>query len=144
MFGFSSTRKNLGKTTFAESLPGFFNCCAGVWNIEGFNPYADYTIYENVPWDDFETDGYPDKKQLLTQSGPLQTVNSHGAPVTIDINQPAIVLLNPDDDIGSLRNTPSTNDTDAAPDPFWSDHAYIYRMTDDDTFYDYPESDLSD
>ena len=31
-----------------------------------------HTLYEDVPWDRFETDGYPDKKLLLTQSGPVQ------------------------------------------------------------------------
>ena len=45
------------------------NFCEDNWDADEFNPYADYTIYENVPWDDFETNGYPDKKLLLLQAG---------------------------------------------------------------------------
>ena len=48
--------------------------------------------------------------------------------MTIEVNQPAIVLLNSHDNIGSLRNIPSTNDNHGTPDPFWSQRAYIYRM----------------
>ena len=43
------------------------------------------------------------------------------------MNQPAIVLLHPEDQ-GSLEYIPSTNDTPEDPIDFWSQHAYIYRM----------------
>lgn len=56
------SQKKKGKTTFAGSSPGLHTICVGVWNADNFNPYADYTIYENVRWDQFATDGYPDKK----------------------------------------------------------------------------------
>ena len=58
-----------GKTTFAKSLPGLYNYFSGLWGSDSFNPYAQYTIYENVPWDKFEIRGYPDKRFLLTQGG---------------------------------------------------------------------------
>ncbi len=59
----------IGKTTFAQSLPGLYNYYDDEWNPDTFNPYADYTIYDNIHWDEFENMNYPDKKLLLLQGG---------------------------------------------------------------------------
>ncbi|CAF1539860.1 unnamed protein product, partial [Adineta steineri] len=60
---------NTGKTTFARSLSVFCNYYNDNddWNPDTFNPYAHYTIYDNIPWDEFENIGYPDKKHLFLQ-----------------------------------------------------------------------------
>jgi len=68
-FSTTTTTTKKGKTAFASSLPKLNNYCEDDWDADGFNPYADYTIYENVPWDEFENNGYPDKKLLLLQAG---------------------------------------------------------------------------
>ncbi|CAF1273031.1 unnamed protein product [Rotaria magnacalcarata] len=54
-----------GKTSFAKSIPGLNNYFSDVWSSDHFNPYARYTIYENVSWNNFERRGYPDKSYFL-------------------------------------------------------------------------------
>lgn len=46
---------------------------------------------------------------------------------TVDVLQPAIVLLRPEQQ-GSLNNVPSTNETDKSHTDFWSQNASIYRI----------------
>ena len=151
-----------GKTAFATSLPGFYNFMGGPWVVEAFNPYAAYTIYHYVPWDDFRLNGYPDKELLFSQSGRIhvriaimhasvtclarlgcfvhppanifvicaQTINTAGNPATVDVLQPAVIILAAHQQ-GSLANIPSTSDVvDGGVQPhFWNHHAYIYRMS---------------
>ena len=60
-----------GKTSFAFSLPGRPNYFKGRWNLDSWNNYARYSIYDDIPWDDFSKLNYPDKKSLLSQTGIL-------------------------------------------------------------------------
>jgi energy-coupling factor transporter ATP-binding protein EcfA2 len=60
-----------GKTSFALSLPGQVNYFQGRWNLDSWSDYARYSVYDDVPWDQFEDWNYPFKKSLLTQNGKL-------------------------------------------------------------------------
>ena len=60
-----------GKTSFALSLPGQVNYFQGRWNLDNWNDYARYSVYDDIPWDDFEKWNYPLKKGLLTQNGTM-------------------------------------------------------------------------
>lgn len=55
-------------------------------------------------------------------------MDSQGLPTTVDVLQPAIVLLRPEQQ-GSLNNAPSTNETHAAHSDFWSQNASVYRIS---------------
>ena len=59
----------IGKTSFALSLPGRVNYFKGRWNLDSWNDYARYSVYDDIPWDSFEKENYPDKKNLFTQNG---------------------------------------------------------------------------
>jgi energy-coupling factor transporter ATP-binding protein EcfA2 len=59
----------IGKTSFALSLPGRVNYFKGRWNLDAWNDYARYSVYDDIPWDQFQTLNYPNKKDLLTQNG---------------------------------------------------------------------------
>lgn len=58
-----------GKTSFALSLPGRVNYFQGNWYRDKWTDYARYSVYDDIPWDQFEKMGYPLKKALLTQNG---------------------------------------------------------------------------
>ena len=60
-----------GKTSFAKSLIGRFNYFQESWSVDDWNDYARYSIYDDVPWDDFEKRHFPSKISLLTQNGPI-------------------------------------------------------------------------
>ena len=60
-----------GKTSFALSLPGRVNYFQGQWNSDNWSDYARYSVYKNIPWDEFYKFNYPNKEQLLTQSGKI-------------------------------------------------------------------------
>ena len=67
--------RRTGKTTFALSLPGQFHYFTKHYStIKTWNNYARYSIYDDVPWDEFEQLAYPEKTVLLTQSGRTLTV----------------------------------------------------------------------
>ncbi len=67
----------MGKTSFALSLPGQVNYFQGRWNLDRWSDYARYSVYDDVPWDDFEDKwNYPDKKGLLTQNGEMSVSTS--------------------------------------------------------------------
>ena len=59
----------VGKTSFALSLPGHVNYFKGRWRLDGWSDYARYSVYDDIPWDDFEKLNYPAKEDLLTQNG---------------------------------------------------------------------------
>lgn len=61
----------VGKTSFAFSLPGRVNYFKGEWNLDKWTDYARYSIYDDIPWDEFKDRTFPEKKDLLTQNGPL-------------------------------------------------------------------------
>ena len=54
-------------------------------------------------------------------------MDNQGLPTTVDVLQPAIVLLRPEQQ-GSLNNVPSTNETYNIHTDFWSQNASIYRV----------------
>ncbi len=56
-----------GKTSFALSLPGHINYFQERWNLDKWNDYARYSVYDDIPWDDFSKLNFPSKKNLLTQ-----------------------------------------------------------------------------
>ncbi|CAF1650972.1 unnamed protein product, partial [Rotaria sordida] len=56
-----------GKTSFAMSLPGRVNYFQERWNLDAWNNYARYSVYDDIPWDDFNKLNFPNKKNLLTQ-----------------------------------------------------------------------------
>ncbi len=79
--------ENLGKTTFAESLYGVANHCRGVWNPDTWNNNADYMIFDDIPWDEFEKPsyGYPKKQDLLTGQKHLHVVYTSSQKILINI-----------------------------------------------------------
>jgi tRNA uridine 5-carbamoylmethylation protein Kti12 len=58
-----------GKTTLAKSLPGQYNHIKNRWRLDMWNSAADYLIFDDVIWDEFEDLGYPSKKSFFTQAG---------------------------------------------------------------------------
>ena len=60
-----------GKSSFALSLPGRVNYFKERWNLDKWTDYARYSVYDDVPWDDFSKLNYPNKKGLLTQNGKI-------------------------------------------------------------------------
>lgn len=60
-----------GKTTFSLSLPNHVNYFKGRWRLDSWSDYARYSVYDDVPWDDFEKLNYPSKDLLLTQKGEI-------------------------------------------------------------------------
>lgn len=58
-----------GKTTFAKSIPGRYNYFHGRWQLDIWSDFARFSIYDDVDWDQFEKQGFPPKKALLTQNG---------------------------------------------------------------------------
>lgn len=60
-----------GKTSFALSLPGRVNYFKERWNLDKWNDYARYSVYDDIPWDEFKNLNYPNKKGLLTQNGKM-------------------------------------------------------------------------
>ena len=66
-----------GKTSFALSLPGRVNYFKERWNLEKWSDYARYSVYDDVPWDDFAKLNYPNKKGLLTQNGKMNVRNHY-------------------------------------------------------------------
>ena len=56
-----------GKTSFAISLPGRINYFQERWNLDLWNNYARYSVYDDISWDDFAKLNFPNKKNLLTQ-----------------------------------------------------------------------------
>lgn len=43
------------------------NYYQGRWNLDRWNDYARYSVYDDIPWDDFGKLGFPPKQSLLTQ-----------------------------------------------------------------------------
>jgi hypothetical protein len=60
---------NLGKTSFAKSLPGQFCYFKGRWSLNTWNDQARYLIFDDIPWDKFEERNFPSKKDLLSANG---------------------------------------------------------------------------
>ncbi|CAF4992554.1 unnamed protein product, partial [Rotaria sp. Silwood1] len=116
-----------GKTSFAKSLSGRYNYFKGRWRLDGWNDYANYSIFDDIDWDKFEDKGFPDKKDLFTQNGLTNATDKYKKSVEINIRQPAIVLLNPGPPEGSLRREPTTDDERHVAE-FWSKRSVIFRM----------------
>ncbi|CAF3542148.1 unnamed protein product, partial [Rotaria sp. Silwood2] len=53
-----------GKTSFAMSLRGRVNYFQERWNLDAWNDYARYSVYDDIPWDDFSKLNFPSKKKF--------------------------------------------------------------------------------
>ena len=81
-----------GKTSFARSLPGHINYFQERWNLDKWNDYARYSVYDDVPWDDFTNLNYPNKKGLLTQNGKINVRASNNTCLTIMYSMISILI----------------------------------------------------
>ncbi|CAF4204361.1 unnamed protein product, partial [Adineta steineri] len=123
-----------GKTSFALSLPGRVNYFQERWNLDLWNNYARYSVYDDVPWDDFAKLNFPSKKNLLTQKcNKINATDKYRGTKEINVRQPAIVLLNPED-AGSLLQEPNTTEQQNMFE-YWKKRAFIYIMGPDEYFY---------
>ncbi|CAF2794228.1 unnamed protein product [Rotaria sp. Silwood2] len=124
----------VGKTSFALSLPGQVNYYQGRWNLDRWNDYARYSVYDDIPWDDFEKLGFPPKQSLLTQQeNPVFATDKYRPSKDINVRQPAIVLLNPQH-VGSLLAEP-IDENQKRSSEYWQQRAVIYIMKSDEYFY---------
>ncbi|CAF1436330.1 unnamed protein product [Rotaria sordida] len=116
-----------GKTSFAMSLPDRVNYFQERWNLDAWNDYARYSVYDDIPWDDFSKLNFPNKKNLLTQKKfKINATDKYRGTKEINARQPAIVLMNPDD-AGSLLEQPMT-DRQKKTMEYWKERASIYIM----------------
>ena len=122
-----------GKTSFALSLPGRVNYFKERWNLDSWSDYARYSVYDDIPRDDFSKLNYPNKKGLLTQNGKMNATDKYRGTKEINARQPAIVLVNPED-AGSLLAEPITLQQQQTV-MYWKERACIYIMSDDEYFY---------
>ncbi|CAF2979311.1 unnamed protein product [Rotaria socialis] len=122
-----------GKTSFALSLPGRVNYFQGQWNSDNWSDYARYSVYENIPWDEFYKFNYPNKEQLLTQSGKILATNRWRSTIQINVRQPAIVILKPEE-AGSLLTIPATDHERQLAD-YWRQNACVYIMGPHEYFF---------
>ncbi|CAF1390193.1 unnamed protein product [Adineta steineri] len=123
-----------GKTSFALSLPGRINYFQERWNLDLWNNYARYSVYDDVPWDDFAKLNFPSKKNLLTQKcNKINATDKYRGTKEINVRQPAIVLLNAED-AGSLLQEPNTTEQQNMFE-YWKKRAFIYIMDPDEYFY---------
>ena len=122
-----------GKTSFALSLPGRVNYFKERWNLDHWSDYARYSVYDDIPWDEFSKLNYPNKKGLLTQNGRMNATDKYRGTKQINVRQPAIVLLNPED-AGSLLDEPVTLQQQQLA-QYWKERAFVYVMNDDEYFY---------
>ncbi|CAF1296120.1 unnamed protein product [Rotaria sordida] len=117
-----------GKTSFAMSLPGRVNYFQERWNLDAWNNYARYSVYDDIPWDDFNKLNFPNKKNLLTQKKyKISASDKYRGTKEINVRQPAIVLLNPED-AGSLLEE-SITDLQKKTAAYWNVHALILMHT---------------
>ncbi|CAF1515717.1 unnamed protein product [Rotaria magnacalcarata] len=123
-----------GKTSFALSLPGRTNYFQERWNLDLWNNCARYSVYDDIPWDEFDTLKYPNKKNLLTQKcQEINATDKYRETKAIKVQQPAIVLLNPED-AGSLLEPPTSRRQEKLA-QYWKKRAFIYIMGPDEYFY---------
>lgn len=126
----------VGKTSFALSLPGRVNYFKERWNLDHWSDFARYSVYDDIPWDDFSKLNYPNKKGLLTQNGRMNATDKYRGTKQINVRQPAIVLLNPED-AGSLLAEPVTEQQKQIA-QYWKERAFIYIMSEGEYFYQRP------
>ncbi|CAF4464345.1 unnamed protein product, partial [Adineta steineri] len=94
--------------------------------LDSWHDFARYSVYDDIPWDEFSARNYPDKKDLLTQNGKLSASDKYRRTVDINVRQPAIVLLNPED-AGSLTREPNTVEEQQST-QYWKKRAIVYIM----------------
>ncbi|CAF1632146.1 unnamed protein product [Adineta ricciae] len=123
----------VGKTSFAFSLPGRVNYFKGQWNLDTWSDYARYSIYDDIPWDEFKQKNFPEKKDLLTQNGFLETASKYRKVTTINVRQPSIVLMNPEN-AGTLLAKPK-NQVEQQLAAYWEKRATVYVLGPDEYFY---------
>ncbi|CAF3092272.1 unnamed protein product [Rotaria sp. Silwood2] len=116
-----------GKTSFAKSLPGYYNYFDGQWQLDIWKNFTSYSIFDNIGWDEFEEKRFPNKKHILAQYGYFNVQHEIGVFIEINCTQPAIVLLNQSLHEGQLGRPPITYEEEREA-KFWKEHAIIYRM----------------
>ncbi|CAF2913034.1 unnamed protein product [Rotaria sp. Silwood2] len=121
------------KTSFALSLPGRANYFQERWNLDEWSDDALYSVCDDIPWDEFSTLNYPNKKGPLTQNGKMNATGKYRQTKKINVRQPAIVLLNPED-AGSLLAEPITFEEQQTA-KYWKERAFIYIMNDNEYFF---------
>ncbi|CAF3609845.1 unnamed protein product [Rotaria socialis] len=122
-----------GKTAFAQSLPGLACYFKGRWCLNVWKENAQYLIFDDIPWDAFKDESYPNKKNLLSANGETGVTDKYKGSTTINVTMPSIVLLNPGD-TGSLMRTPVTaEEKDDA--HYWSRRAVVLVMGPDEFFH---------
>ncbi|CAF3646782.1 unnamed protein product, partial [Rotaria socialis] len=122
-----------GKTAFAQSLPGLACYFKGRWCLNVWKENARYLIFDDIPWDDFKDESYPNKKNLLSANGETGVTDKYKGSTTINVTMPSIVLLNPGD-TGSLMRTPVTAEEKDDAD-YWSRRAVVLVMGPDECFH---------
>ncbi|CAF1581087.1 unnamed protein product [Adineta ricciae] len=122
-----------GKTSFAKSLPGQNNYFQGRWRLDTWKDSARYLIFDDIPWDKFEQLGFPPKKALLTQNGTTIVTDKYKPCIEINIQQPAIVLLNAEDAGSLIAEARNTEDQEFV--GYWQHRAIIYQLGPDEYFH---------
>jgi hypothetical protein len=79
---------------------------------------------------------YPNKKVLLTQNGRIHATDKYRGTKQINVRQPAIILLNPED-AGSLLAEPVTEQQKQTA-QYWKERAFIYIMSEGEYFFKRP------
>ncbi|CAF1330816.1 unnamed protein product [Rotaria magnacalcarata] len=121
------------KTTFAHSLPGQACYFKGHWCLNTWDEKARYLTFDDIPWDDFNDESYPNKKNLLSANGKTGVADKYKGSSTINVTMPSIVLLNPGG-TGSLTRTPIIAEEKDDAD-YWSRRAFIVTMGPDEFFH---------
>ena len=95
-------------------------------SLSTWSDEARYLVFDDIPWDEFAKLNYPNKKGLLTQNGKMNATDKYRGTIEINVRQPAIVLLNPED-AGSLIEEPITIRQKRMAE-YWKKRAFIYTM----------------
>ncbi|CAF3488012.1 unnamed protein product [Rotaria socialis] len=133
---FPDVTPDLGKTSFALSLPGIPNYYRGVWSIVYWDNDASCMIFDDIPWRSFDKKGYPSKKDLLTGQLEVCVSDKYCKNRKIVVNKPAIVFLN-HADAQPLLNPRTKGERDDF--EFWQERAIIcvlvYHLEPNEHFY---------
>ncbi|CAF1438115.1 unnamed protein product [Adineta steineri] len=115
-----------GEISFALSLSGYVNYFKGRWNLDSWHDYARYSVYDDMPWDEFSSSNYRNEKDLLTQNGKINSIDKYRRTVEINVRRTAIVLLCPEY-AGSLIREPITLEEQQLA-QYWKKRTTVYIM----------------
>ncbi|CAM4815711.1 unnamed protein product [Rotaria magnacalcarata] len=129
---FQDITSELGKTSFALSLPSMPNYYRGVWSIIYWNNDATYMIFDDIPWRSIDQKGYPAKKDLLIGQLEVCVSDKYCKNKKIIVDKPAIILLNHADDQPLLNPRTQEEREDLE---FWQKRAIIRVLEPNEHFY---------